>query len=207
MFKREKIPYPTVERLPVYYHVLSELKEDNVGIVSSGDMAVRAGVKASQFRKDLSYFGEFGIQGLGYPVAHLIEKIADIMQLNVDHDCALFGCGNLGRAIAGYSGLSRWNFHITRIFDNSPEKIGGKFGGVIVEDVSILPRNLNVSIGILAVPAVSAVNTAQLMVECGIKAILNFTSRNLDPGHGIAVRNVEVTQELAVLAYHIARNF
>ena len=96
MKKKAKIPEPTIARLPVYFRCLMDLKNNNVTIVSSEDISLKAGVKASQFRKDMSYFGEFGIQGLGYPVLHMIERIASIMQLDKVHTVVVVGVGNLG---------------------------------------------------------------------------------------------------------------
>ena len=124
MNRKDRIPGPTVARLPIYFRCLAELKERNVKIVSSGDIAAAAGIKASQFRKDLSYFGEFGIQGLGYPVEDLLKRITSIMQLDRRRRVVLLGAGNLGSALANFPGFSRWGFDIVHIFDSSPDKIG-----------------------------------------------------------------------------------
>ncbi|MCE1245175.1 MAG: redox-sensing transcriptional repressor Rex [Firmicutes bacterium] len=203
MNKKIKIPEPTIERLPLYFRCLSEFKKNDVAIVSSEEIAVHTGLKASQFRKDLSYFGEFGIQGLGYPVSHLLDRIAGIMQLNKKHRAALFGAGNLGAALLHYPGFANWGFKFTNVFDNDAEKVGQKLGELTIENIASLPRMLDVSIGILAVPANVADETSRLMVKCGIKAILNFTGTKLSLPEDIVIRNVDLTNELAILIYYL----
>lgn len=199
--RKERIPGPTVARLPVYFRCLAELKDQNVRIVSSGDIAAAAGIKASQFRKDLSYFGEFGIQGLGYPVEALLERITSIMQLDRRRDVILLGAGNLGSALLNFPGFSRWGFNITHIFDRSAEKIGQRINGLRVQDVAELPKPLGVEFGILAVPSNAAQSCATLLTQSGIKAILNFTSYPLVAPSGTVIRNVNLTHEIAILAY------
>lgn len=206
MEKREKIPEPTIARLPLYFRVLAELHESGVEVVSSVELARRAGLKASQFRKDLSYFGEFGIQGLGYPVNHLVNRIASIMRLDRKHRVVLVGAGNLGSALGNFPGFARWGFEIVAVFDIDPDKIGQHLGGVRIESMEGLPRPLQVDLGILAVPAHGAVSAAQLLRESGVPAILNFTGLPMSPEEDqVMVRNVDLTHELAILAYHAAR--
>lgn len=204
MDRRLRIPDPTIARLPVYYRCLAELLENETTIVSSELMASRAGVKASQFRKDLSYFGEFGIQGLGYPVQHLRDRIAAIMQLDQTHRVILVGAGNLGTALAGYPGFARWGFQVTCIYDQNPQKVGTRLCGLEIRDVAELPKPLGVEMGVLAVPASSAAAVAGLLVQSGVRAILNFSGVQLPVPPHVVVRNVDMNHELAILAYHLA---
>lgn len=201
--RRERIPGPTVARLPIYFRCLADLKERNIKIVSSGDIASKAGIKASQFRKDLSYFGEFGIQGLGYPVEDLLDRITAIMQLDRRRRVVLLGAGNLGSALGNFPGFARWGFDVKHIFDSDPEKVGTAIAGIEVENVADLPKPLNVELAILAVPPQAAQEGAQLLLDSGVKAILNFTSRPLS-APGVVIRNVNLTHELAILAYHLS---
>ncbi len=201
--RRDKIPEPTIARLPSYFRCLVELQEADQEIVSSEELASLAGVKASQFRKDLSHFGEFGIQGLGYPVADLLDRIAAIMQLDQDHDVVLVGAGNLGSALANFPGFSRWGFRIVRIYDQAPEKIGKRLHGVTIRDVADLPCPLGLKLGILAVPPSGARTVAKLLIDSGVEALLNFTGSNLGHPDSVVVRNVDMTHELAILAYHL----
>lgn len=204
MDRRLRIPEPTIARLPVYYRCLSQILESGTTIVSSDLIASRAGMKASQFRKDLSYFGEFGIQGLGYPVEHLLERIREIMQLDRTHRVVLVGAGNLGTALAGYPGFARWGFQITCIYDQNPDKVGTTLSGLEIHDVARLPRPLDVEMGILAVPAGAGAATARLLVESGVRALLNFSGVQLSVPPTVVVRNVDMNHELAILAYHLA---
>lgn len=206
MEKRNRVPEPTISRLTNYFRCLAELNDQGVAVVSSEEIAFRAGVKASQFRKDLSYFGEFGVQGLGYPVPHLLRRVSSILQLDQTHKVALLGAGNLGTALAGFPGFARWGFHILWIFDANPDKVGTRLGQVEVESVSALPRALGADLGILAVPAPAAMEAAQLLVSSGVTALLNFTGSHLHLGPQVTVRNVDLTHELAVLAYHATQN-
>ena len=182
------------------------MRERNIQIVSSGDIASAAGIKASQFRKDLSYFGEFGIQGLGYPVEALLTRISSIMELDRRRRVVLLGAGNLGSALGNFPGFERWGFDVRHIFDSSPQRIGQRLGGIEIEDISILPRELDVELAILAVPPQAAEQCSQLLIESGIRAILNFTSRPIKAPTGIVVRSVNLTHELAILAYHLSSN-
>ncbi len=202
--RETKIPEPTVARLPLYFRCLADLKERNIKIVSSGDLAAEVGVKASQFRKDLSYFGEFGIQGLGYPVDDLLRRITEIMQLDRRRRVVLLGAGNLGSALGNFPGFSRWGFDVCYIFDSDPAKCGSKLGGIPVEPIDELPKPLGVDLGILAVPPQAAQLCAELLAASGVKAILNFTSRHLSLPEVVVVRNVNLTHELAILAYHLS---
>lgn len=202
--RKEKIPAPTVARLPIYFRCLADLRDRNIKIVSSGDMASQAGIKASQFRKDLSYFGEFGIQGLGYPVEDLLTRITEIMQLDQRRRVVLLGAGNLGSALGNFPGFARWGFDVTRVFDSDPEKVGSELRGVVVEDIRVLPQPLDVEMAILAVPPSAAQTCAELLFDSGIQAVLNFSSRPLVAPPGVVVRNVNLTHELAILAYHLS---
>ncbi len=197
-----RIPEPTVARLPLYFRCLAELKERNAKIVSSGDLASEVGVKASQFRKDLSYIGEFGIQGLGYPVDALLARITEIMQLDQRRRVVLFGAGNLGRALGNFPGFVQWGFEVCAVYDSDNAKVGTVLSGSIVRSIADLPQPLGIELGILAVPPVAAQECADLLIRSGVTAILNFTSRNLSVDSSIVVRNVNLTHELAILAYH-----
>lgn len=203
--KNVKIPEPTIKRLPLYYQILSNLKEKGIAIVSSSEISNLCGVKASQFRKDVSYFGEFGIQGLGYRVSHLMEKISAIMYLNSEHTIALVGVGRLGEAFARYPGIKKWGFKIKYLFDKSPHRVGREINGIKIEHIENMPKPLFVSIGVITVPSSAAQGVADKLVDSGVKAILNFTSISLKVPEDVVVRNVDLTHELAILTYFLER--
>lgn len=205
MEKFAKIPEPTIQRLPLYYRCLAEFKESDREVISSEDIASKIpGMKASQFRKDLSYFGEFGVQGMGYVVTHLLDRISSILQLNRLHFVALVGAGNLGAALVNFGGFRQWGFHITRIFDSNPEKIGRKLGNSVIEDARTLPLKLETPMGIIAVPPAAAYDTARALVDSGCSGLLNFAGVKLNFPPPVAVRNVDLTNELTILSYKLA---
>jgi redox-sensing transcriptional repressor len=125
------------------------------------------------------------------------------MQLNQDHDVVLVGAGNLGSALANFPGFSRWGFRIVKIYDQAPDKVGQKLYGIKIRDVRELPRPLGLRLGILAVPPSGAREVANLLIDSGVEALLNFTGTALVHPKEVVVRNVDMTHELAILAYHL----
>jgi len=202
MRKKEKISEKTITRFPLYLQILKDLQQKGTQTISSQLIAHQALVKASQFRKDLSYFGEFGKPGSGYSVEHLIERIVNILSLSCRHQAVLVGAGNLGMALYNFPGFKEWNFEITRIFDNAPAKIGKKTGKITIENIDKLPLDLKIPLGIIAVPALAAQTIADLLVQSKIKGILNFSGVKLSTPPAIMVRNVDLTYELAILNYY-----
>jgi redox-sensing transcriptional repressor len=175
--KTLKIPEASIMRMSVYSRYLAELDRRGIITVSSGDIAEGVGVSPAQVRKDLAYFGEFGIRGVGYNVKDLHLNILRILGLSNEWSIALVGLGNLGLALSNYRGFKERGFIITSIFDNDPQKIGMVIDGVEVMPVSmmeeIIPKN-KTQIGAITVPTSSAQEIADKLVKCGIKAILNF---------------------------------
>ena len=201
-----RIPTPTLERLATYLTVLTSLRNTNVETVSSTDLEERTGVNAAQFRKDLSYFGEFGRPGVGYNVRDLHARIRTILKLDRTQPVLLVGAGNLGRALAGYPPLGADNFEIVAVFDNNPAKIGRELWDLTIKDIAAITwenRRLGAQIGIIAVPACAAQQVAEQLVEANVLTILNFAPVVLRlPAH-VKVRNVDFVQELAVLSFHL----
>jgi len=196
-----------LERLATYLTYLSKLEAHGVETISSAEMAARTGMNAAQFRKDLSHFGEFGRPGIGYNVRELTRRIARILKVDCEQCVLLVGAGNLGSAIVGYPALKAQNFHIVAAFDNDRNKIGRKLWDLRIQDISDLKkvnRKLNARIGIIAVPAEAAQQVAAALLEADIRAILNFAPVTLKLPPGIAARNVDFVQELAVLSFYAA---
>lgn len=202
-----RVPLPALERLATYLRVLLDLHERGVRTVSSHEIEQHSGISAAQFRKDLSYFGEFGKPGVGYSVQKLIECIEHILHLDREQPMLLIGAGNLGAALVGYPNFSAHRFRIAAVFDNNFVKIGRPFGDLVIHDIARL-REVNAEIGakiaIIAVPASAAQEVADQLVEAGITGILNFAPTILRVPDHVAVRNVSFLQELAVLSYEIA---
>lgn len=201
-----KVPTPTLERLATYLAVLTNLKSRGMDTVSSTDIEERTGINAAQFRKDLSYFGDFGRPGIGYDVRDLHSRISGILKLEKTQKVLLVGAGNLGSALAGYAPLRTENFEIVAVFDNNPSKIGEPLWDLAIEDVANMAkrnRQLGARMGIVAVPAMAAQEAAEALVDAKVAAILNFAPVVLRLPPTVTVRNVDFVQELAVLSFHL----
>ncbi|MDO8682038.1 MAG: redox-sensing transcriptional repressor Rex [Armatimonadota bacterium] len=203
-----RAPVPTLERLATYLTYLNELDARGVEMISSSEMEARTGINAAQFRKDLSYFGEFGRPGIGYNVRELKQRIARILKVENEQRVLLVGAGNLGSAIAGYPGLRAQNFNIVAVFDNNYNKIGRRLWELDIHDIADLKslnKEMQARLAIIAVPANAAQEVANHLVDADIKAILNFAPITLKVPAEVAVRNVDFVQELAVLSFLVAR--
>ena len=202
-----KVPVPTLERLATYLRFLIDLEQSRVETISSAEVERQTGINAAQFRKDLSYFGEFGKPGVGYNVLDLQNRIAHILKIDREQRIILVGAGNLGSALVGYPGLKEHRFNLVAVFDNNFAKIGRPLWDLEVLDVVRIPEineKLHARIAILAVPAGAAQNVADTLVVSGIHAILNFAPVMLRVPDHVFVRNVSFLQELAVLSYHLS---
>ena len=202
-----KVPVPTLERLATYLRYLIDLELNNVETISSAAVEDETGVNAAQFRKDLSYFGEFGKPGVGYNVPDLQNRIARILKIDQEQRVLLVGAGNLGSALVGYPGLQEHRFNLVAVFDNNFAKIGRKLWDLEIMDIAQLKdvnARLKAHMAIVAVPKAAAQGVADALIEADVKAILNFAPCQLRvPGH-VFVRNVSFVQELAVLSYHLS---
>jgi redox-sensing transcriptional repressor len=205
-----KVPTPTLERLTTYLRCLIDAGAAGIGTISSAQIEMQSGISAAQFRKDISYFGEFGKPGVGYNVGELEGRLARILQIHRVQPILLVGAGNLGSALAAYPGLEEHKFHIVAAFDADPHKIGKKVWGTEVHDfrkIGAVNETLCAKIAILAVPAGAAQGAADALVEhAGIRAILNFAPVLLRVPSTVIVRNVSFLQELAVLSYHLTES-
>jgi len=203
-----RAPEPTLSRLSLYLRCLRRLVKEGVRTISSAEMERRCGVAAVQIRKDLSYFGEFGRSGIGYEVQHLLARLTEIMHLDRQHRVIIVGAGNLGSALAGYSGFVLSPFRVVGIFDNNLSKIGRRLWNLEIIDISRLQemnQELQANIGLIAVPADAAQEAVNLLVKAGLRAILNFAPRAIQVPADVALRNVDLTRELEILCYHIDR--
>ena len=204
----QKAPGPTIERLSSYLTYLTQLEARGVEMISSSEIEVRTGINAAQFRKDLSYFGEFGRPGIGYSVRELAHRIAVILKVEKEQKVLLVGAGNLGSAIAGYPGLRAKRFNIVAVFDNNYSKIGRRLWDLDIFDMAELRKRneeLQARVAIIAVPSSAAQDVAEALVIAGVQAILNFAPATLKLPANIVVRNVDFVQKLAVLSFYLPR--
>jgi len=207
-FKIPKIPEMTVRRLSVYTRCLQQLEEDGIKTVSSQELAERFNFNSAQVRKDLAYFGEFGVRGIGYYVAGLKAELQKILGLDREWPVALVGLGNLGSALFHYKGFSKQGFRIVAIFDDDPAKAGTTQEGVPImpmRDLSKETKARNLQIAIVAVPAESAQAVTEKLTAAGIKAILNFAPGRIRAAKEVRLKNVDLSIELESLSFYLAQ--
>ena len=202
-----KVPEITVKRLSIYLRALKRLPDDR--IIPSQELADIVGTTDAQVRKDLAYFGEFGIPGQGYHVEKLKGEVAHILALDQSWKLALVGVGKLGAALLAYPGFKRKEFQIIAIFDNDPKKIGKKIEGIIIQPVEEIRKVLhkhNIKIGIITTPAEAAQDTANRLVEGGVVGILNFAPAHIRIPKGMKLKNVDLSMELETLFYFLSKD-
>lgn len=209
--KTEKISELTVNRLSVYLRCLNALAEEGIETVSSQILAERFGLNSAQIRKDLAYFGEFGVRGVGYYVDDLRRHITTILGLDTPHRLAVIGAGNLGMALANYDGFHGDNFRVVAMFDNDPAKVGTQSSiGVPVYPVNRLAEIVaaeRIDIAAIAVPAHAAQAALDEIAEVGIRAALNFAPARVAGPPWLKIRNVDLTISLEGLSYALARPY
>ncbi len=198
----------TVRRLSVYTHCLLQLEEDGVKTISSQELADRFNLNSAQVRKDLAYFGEFGVRGIGYYVSGLKAELQKILGLDREWQVALVGFGNLGSALFHYKGFARQGFRISAVFDDDLAKCGKAVDGVSILPLRDLPREAkarNLQLAIVAVPAESAQPVIEKLAASGIKAILNFAPGRIKVGRDVRLKNVDLSIELETLSFSLAQ--
>lgn len=202
----EMVPEVVVMRLPLYVRVLSMLEATEQELVSSQTLGALLQATPAQIRKDLSYFGRFGKQGRGYRVTHLLRELRQIMGLDRQWSMVLLGVGQLGSAILTYGGFSPQGFHIIRAFDADPKKIGTTVGDVPVDDMSTLEsftKTTHVDLGIVAVPVEYCQEVTDLLVRCGIRAILNYAPSQVQVPKDVWVRDIDPVVALQSMTYYL----
>lgn len=206
----ESISELTINRLSIYLRCLDQLERENILTVSSQELAERFHLNSAQIRKDLAYFGEFGIRGVGYNVAQLKEHLINILGLNEERRAVIVGAGNLGTALAHYSGFNSGGFRIVGILDNDPKRIGAEIpGGLVVEDVKFLPdivKERNAHIGVITVPAAPAQKVFDDLVAAGVQAVLNFAPAQLKDHPEVKLKNVDLKINLELLSFFLTQS-
>lgn len=204
--KAAKIPEVAIMRLAVYLRYLLQLKKTGQKITSSKEIATITGSTSAQVRKDLAYFGEFGVRGVGYDVEGLYNAISHIIGLDRSWDIVIIGAGHLGGALVSYSGFADRGFNIKAIFDIAPAKVGNVVEGKKIQKIdsfSEYVKKNKVDMAVIVVSGDSAQKVADLVVKSGIKAILNFAPVVLNTPLDVEVRNVDVSINLETLAYYM----
>ena len=205
----EPVSELTTNRLSVYLRCLNALDADGVRTISSQALAERFHLNAAQIRKDLAYFGEFGVRGVGYYVKDLRRHLRQILGLDRHLRVAIMGAGNLGLALADYPGFRQEGFEIAALFDAANEKIGHESrSGVPIFDIKELKRFARrdrLDIAVIAVPAPHAQRVVDQVVTAGIKAILNFSPGALKVPPQVKLKSVDLTVSLESLSFYLAQ--
>jgi redox-sensing transcriptional repressor len=204
----EQVSELTTNRLSVYLRCLNALETAGVRTISSQALAEQFHLNAAQIRKDLAYFGEFGVRGVGYYVRDLKRHLRQILGLDQKLRVAIMGAGNLGLALADYPGFRQEGFEISALFDVLREKVGhqSRLGVPIydVHDLKKISKRDAIKIAVIAVPAPSAQHVLNLVVGSGIKAVLNFSPGALEVPAGVKLKSVDLTVSLESLSFFLA---
>ncbi|MHC4365526.1 MAG: redox-sensing transcriptional repressor Rex [Planctomycetota bacterium] len=200
-----KIPDETIRRLPIYLRGLLSSSEQGQANISSRGLADFLGVTPWQIRKDFSYFGDFGTRGVGYDTENLAKQIKKILKLDVVRKVALVGAGNLGSAVLAYEGFGTYGLEVAAVFDTNAEKIGQKIEDVVIEDASNLRtlKSRKIYLAIITVPREAAQETADALVEAGVKGILNFSTCYITVPKRVKVLTIDIAMDLARLPYYM----
>lgn len=202
-----KIPETTITRLSSYLRIIEKIKEEGTRYTSSLILGERVGLNSDQVRKDLAYFGQFGIRGQGYAVDNLEENLKKILGLNRPWRVAVIGTGNLGSALMAYKGFAKRGFRIVAAFDIDKRKVGRQKGTLTIKDFrdfKKIAETVKIDIGIVAVPEESAIEVINCLTSSGIKAILNFAPLKVSMVKGTKCRNVDLSTELEGLTYFLS---
>jgi len=200
------VPDIVISRLPIYLRALTYLLDDGQQITASKDLAERLGISSAQIRKDLSHFGEFGKQGMGYDIVFLQNQLRSILQVDQIWEVALIGAGDLGHAIAHYSGFEGQGFRVTCVFDHNPQKIGRHLGRFEICDASRLVekiQEMGIRIAIVAVPAAAAQAVVDDLVRSGVKAILNYAPITVTVPPDVHVQYIDPVLHLQRMTYYL----
>ncbi|MBD3426717.1 MAG: redox-sensing transcriptional repressor Rex [Candidatus Omnitrophica bacterium] len=204
----KKIPEGTISRLFVYFREISKLVDLKIRTISSAELGERTNLSDAQVRRDLGYFGQFGVSGSGYDTAELKEALEKILGKDKTWNVAVVGAGRLGQALMSYSGFKEHGLEVVAAFDASSRKVGREIGGIKIKPVDELPKvvsNKRISIGIIAVPAENAQEVADKLNSAGVKCLLNFAPVSLNVPEDVKVKDVDLSRELETLSYFLAR--
>ncbi|MFH1836870.1 MAG: redox-sensing transcriptional repressor Rex [Candidatus Omnitrophota bacterium] len=202
----KKIPHSVISRLFVYLRELTELDKLNIRVVSSAELGERTNLSDTQVRKDLGYFGQFGVSGSGYNISKLKNALENILTKDKDLNVAVVGTGKLASALLAYPGFEKHGLKIVSAFDKSKSKIGKKIGDIFVQPVDELEKVVkkkHIVIGIITTPAQFAQEIADKLVNAGVKCILNFAPATLNIPKNVKIKDIDLSRELETLSYFL----
>ncbi|MBO7217931.1 MAG: redox-sensing transcriptional repressor Rex [Clostridia bacterium] len=198
-----------IKRLPRYYRFLGNLKKQNIKRISSGELARRMNLTASQVRQDFNCFGGFGQQGYGYSIDNLYEEIGKILGIDEPMEAVMFGVGNLGHVVANNMDFKKLGFELVGLFDVNPEIIGTEVAGMTVLDTATLEdfcNEHNPKAAFICVPTSAVKELTDRLVALGVLGFWNFSHFDIALEHpSVAVENVHFTDTLMRLSYKIKK--
>jgi redox-sensing transcriptional repressor len=200
----ERLTVGVAARLSRYLQVLTQARKMGKDRISSQEISEYTNINATQIRRDLSAFGRFGKRGVGYRTDALLDEIRKILRTQGQHNLALVGAGRLGSAIASSPIFAEHGIHIAAIFDTDPEKIGERVGDVrasSMDDIAQICRDRNIIVGVIAVPAESAQDAADSLIDAGVKIIFNYSEALLDTPPDVQVHTSNPAVELLYAMY------
>jgi len=207
---KEQVPDVVIQRLPMYAHILRALKEVGVESIGSRELGAMLRTTPAQIRKDLSYFGKFGKQGMGYDVSQLYEEVTRVLGLGRPWSLALIGTGRLGRALIEHKGFVDEDFRLVAVFDKSHRRIGKKLGGVVIQDVAELEQTIKergIEICIVAVPPAEAQRVIDAVVRAGVKAMLNYAPIVARVPKNVQLRQITPLHALQSMTYYLKSEY
>ncbi len=208
LLKKENISDAVIRRLPRYYRQLTDLCNRGVVRISSHSLGQEMNITASQIRQDFSCFGEFGQQGYGYNVEELRAEIGHILGVDNNHHLVMIGVGNLGHALLQNFPFSHTGFTVDAAFDVSPTVIGTSVNGVPIysmNDLDSFIREHSVDVVVLTIPQSVAQDTANRLIDLGVRGFWNFTNVELSsPSPDVKFENIHFADSLLTLSYRIA---
>jgi redox-sensing transcriptional repressor len=204
----DRLTVGVAARLSRYLQVLTQARKMGKERISSQEISDYTNINATQIRRDLSAFGKFGKRGVGYNIESLLGEIRKILRTQGQHNVALVGAGRLGQAIASSPIFAEHGINIAAVFDTDPDVVGRRVGNVAVEDIEGIGdvvRDKNIVVGVIAVPAGSAQDVADALVESGLRIIFNYSEALLDVPHDVTVHTSNPAVELLhALYFHLA---
>ncbi len=206
MTNNKRVPEGTISRLFIYLREITALTKLNIHTISSAELGERINLSDAQVRKDLGYFGQFGVSGAGYNTGELKNALEKILGKDKTWNVAVVGVGHLGSALLTYPGFKERRLNIVAAFDSDARKIGRQLKDVTIQSIDELPKVIEerkVSIGIIAVPVKEAQDVADKLIKAGIKCILNFAPVSLNVPENVKVKDMDLSRELETLSYFL----
>jgi redox-sensing transcriptional repressor len=200
----ERLTVGVAARLSRYLQVLSQARKMGKERISSQEISEYTNINATQIRRDLSSFGRFGKRGVGYRTDALLEEIRQILRTQGQHNIALVGAGRLGSAVTSSPIFAEHGITVAAIFDNDPEKVGTRMGDLVVtsnDRIAEICRERNIIVGVIAVPAESAQEVTDQLVNAGVKIIINYSEALLDVPPDVNVHTSNPAVDLLYALY------